>query len=804
MSNNIYLFKHANYYNRIVKRFNYLNEYMSNSNILASYSGINFNPNDGVSTNLVINYNEADMPDYLIVADEDIILSRWYIIESRRTRSGQFSIDLYRDVISDWYDDVLNQPMFIEKAIVNIGDTAIFNNENMGFNQIKQSETLLTDKSKVAWIVGYIDKKYGGGNITIPLSQAAVSGEYSSLESYPYYNYNANNPILLAENINSVAFRYNLYNEGIFGTSGVVSFGMTGENHEPHIGIIPNGVYAYYWRVAKGYGDVGYKVPYGVLGSASHRISQCAKEILKKLEGTNWSEYTYQYADFGNTISSTSLATILAENGKVIKVGDSYYKVSVNSLSTQYRLADIPSGSALGIAMYNVISDNQYIDFNTKKEPLYQYEVGVIPYYFTLNPVSIDSYTLAIPSATNRTHLEDAPYDMFAIPYGNLYYDTDGQQTLMDADMGMRLAAEIQATLGSGTTSSLYDIQLLPYAPFLDDAFSKANDKKMILAAGNNCVPLSKDGRVVSCMVWCSDSFLTKYLEHSIQVSPNNIEFKIQNECDMYRLSSPNYNSGFDFSATKNGGTLMFRADIAYKPITPYIRVAPLFSNLYGNVVDDARGLICGGDFSLAQVIDKWLEYQRTNKNFQDIFDRQIENMEFNNNITRIQERFGVTAGTVSAVGTGIISGSIAGGGIGAAIGGVVAGGASLGAGLADVYLNEQLRNEVLDYTKDQFGYQLGNIKALPTGLTKVSTLNPNNKVFPVLEYYTATEIEKEALRNKIKYNGMTVMRIGTIADYLRDEASYIKGKLIRLETIYDDYHVVNTIAKELYKGVFI
>ena len=35
------------------------------------------------------------------------------------------------------------------------------------------------------------------------------------------------------------------------------------------------------------------------------------------------------------------------------------------------------------------------------------------------------------------------------------------------------------------------------------------------------------------------------------------------------------------------------------------------------------------------------------------------------------------------------------------------------------------------------------------------------------------------ALKNKIKYNGMTVMRIGTIREFLQQEKSYIKGKFI-------------------------
>jgi hypothetical protein len=110
----------------------------------------------------------------------------------------------------------------------------------------------------------------------------------------------------------------------------------------------------------------------------------------------------------------------------------------------------------------------------------------------------------------------------------------------------------------------------------------------------------------------------------------------------------------------------------------------------------------------------------------------------------------------------------------------------------------------VLDYSRDLYGYSLGNIKALPDSLSKTSALAYNNKLFPFLEYYSCTSTEKDALRNKIKYNGMTVMRIGTVQEFLRAERTYIKAKIIRIEDLEDEYHMLNEIASEMSKGVFI
>ena len=81
--------------------------------------------------------------------------------------------------------------------------------------------------------------------------------------------------------------------------------------------------------------------------------------------------------------------------------------------------------------------------------------------------------------------------------------------------------------------------------------------------------------------------------------------------------------------------------------------------------------------------------------------------------------------------------------------------------------------------------------------------MTANNKLFPILEYYTCTPEEVEAVRLKLYYNGSTVERIGTIAEFLQEEETYIKAKLIRMN-IAEDNHFMEQIAVELNKGVFV
>ena len=279
---------------------------------------------------------------------------------------------------------------------------------------------------------------------------------------------------------------------------------------------------------------------------------------------------------------------------------------------------------------------------------------------------------------------------------------------------------------------------------------------------------------------------------------------KVKSQTELVRLVSPNYSSFFDINVQYNKGINYFNIDCFYKPYQPYIHVNPDFNGLYGKDFDDVRGLICGGDFSITLTNDAWSTYQLNNKNYQAIFDRNMQSLELNNSVQKMNDVASAIAGT--------LQGAAAGGGSGAAIGGPwgAAAGAAIGifasaiGGSADVQNNEILRNEAMSNQRDQFGYQLKNIQALPQGLMKTSSLNNNNKLYPFLEHYTSTAEEKHALENKITYNGMTIMRIGTPSEFIQEESgTYIKGKLIRT-TIQDDSHLVSEINAELNQGVYL
>lgn len=295
--------------------------------------------------------------------------------------------------------------------------------------------------------------------------------------------------------------------------------------------------------------------------------------------------------------------------------------------------------------------------------------------------------------------------------------------------------------------------------------------------------------------------------EYSI-LNPGNeaLERKLANECDVVRLVSQNYSAIFEFSPAKSGGVDGFLADCTYKPWSPYIHILPKLKGLYGDnfvSIDDARGLICGGDMSLPQLSNAWANYQLQNKTYQEMFDRQIKNMDVQNDINKQGALAQLIASPITGGAAGAAAGAQMGGAYGAVAGGVVgAVGGGITAGL-DYANSLKMMEENRQYAIDMYGYKLQNIQAIPTSLTKTSALTYNTRVWPFIEYYTCTEDERTALKDKIKYNGMTIMKVSQLRNYLLGQDNFYKGKLIRLN-IKVDSHMAYEIYNELNKGVYL
>ena len=101
----LYLLKYNNLYNKIIKKENTLSAYQKYQ-IGQTVQNVNFNPNDGVDTEQVINW-EYSVPDYVVVGvGGNTIISRWFVVEATRISTRQLRMVLRRDLIAANYEVV--------------------------------------------------------------------------------------------------------------------------------------------------------------------------------------------------------------------------------------------------------------------------------------------------------------------------------------------------------------------------------------------------------------------------------------------------------------------------------------------------------------------------------------------------------------------------------------------------------------------------------------------------------------------------------------------------------------------------
>lgn len=772
MKYNLYYFTGNNYKNRKCHHYGSVLEYLSVFDLVKVAKEINFIEGNGVFTTHIINWNSNDrQPDYLVVEGaKGEIVSRWYVLQNDFVSGTQYKQTLKRDTLGENFDEIFNAPVFIEKATLKPNDPAIYNKEDMSFNQIKTEETLLKDKSECAWLVGYVARDYNTKqDFTI---NTYYDEEYSSIEASPYAKFN-----------------HRTYRLASGSTHLVGQFTEQGDNTDlTHFTL---GIYDTDYMPVRVDTDI-YNNELEVntvvdVNDDAYFAGECEARIRK---------YNLKYPDIidtgpgGRYIDEEDESFIVSKNDKIIKIGDVYYRVE---LKREFYVTDYLK-EAKGNSTYIYFNRVIGVDINANTCVYTKYVGRTIRADLIRMQNDGSNGKASLDFSMIRKKTVDQPFDMFCMPYADFTYKFPA---LEEAPPVIDVTKEGNLSIAMGLASLsgvIYDLQLLPYCPLINVPTGGVLDFTQYTYEDYGKIKLGS--HTIGAVLWCDRSTFTFNIEKQIIVDNP----KITNETEMYRLCSPNYNGAFEFNPAKNmvGNNKVainyFNVDCTYKPFQPYIHINFDFKGLYGSDFNDARGLICGGDFSLPSVTDTWKSYEIQNKNYKASFDRQIESQELKNNVSRITD---ISQSAFSIFGAGVSGSILRGPGAGAAL----AGGAAIDSA-TNIATNEILRRDALDLTKDNFGFQMDNIKALPNTLNKVGSFNANNKIFPFLERYECTPEEKEALINKLKYNGMTVGRIGKIKDYLQYEETYVKGQLIMLDGVHD-YAEIADASSELNMGVY-
>ena len=819
---NLYFLQYNNYFNRQTKPHRTVTNWFLPYQIGSTVGVQLFNYGDGVDTTQVVNtsawVNENRVPDYCVVEDQtNGSRQYWYVVEWKYLRKGQYEATLKRDVLSENYDTIITAPMLIKKGTVaSSNDPAMFNTEGQAYNQIKSDEIPLYDATGCPWIVGYVPLNTTAAGTEISKSiYVEPSFTYNTLEDfrsdfpydvdmtsgrtiirrydrYPIYNIRANirystggagydheaanvsfnSSGLLTYDINSTKEKVNLVEWYNFGN-------MTGFYIVPRTMLSDSFTM---FRFDKGYAAS----TTGASKLTKDIISSYTPATLRQIDNSIFNVYPQ------NEAADATLKSILY---KSVKIGTKTYNIfPSNKLIWKEQVVPASTFQLLSTNLNDNILGNKNNN-NSYIVNLKFYEVG----YKLVE--STQTIKTTMPGKDQIIQLRKDPYAMFCIPYGEVKLRKDGVDQITTVKDAALIATGISTSTGDKT---ILDVQLLPYCPIREivvDDEKGVVDYSSLTRTGQVQDIKNEADAVISKIFWCTDNSFSFQIPLKLVVD----DYKIENETTTYRLCSPNYNGLFEFNLAKNGGLDWIEVNCSYKPQTPYIQLNPNFKKLYGQNAttglsagdyNDQRGLICGGDFSLPNVSDAWANYQMNNKNYQNIFDREVQSMEMSNKYQRVSDWMGLVSGTAKA---GMAIGSLS----NPVVGGVSAG-INLATGVASNIMSDKLRDEQVNLKKDLFNYNLQNIQALPQSVSKTAAFNINSKYVPFLEKYTCTEEEKNALRDKLRWQGMTVMRTGQIQDYVWGDDTYIEAMPLRLNNLGEDTHTAQAIAQELNMGTYI
>lgn len=820
----VYFYKFNNYYNRIIKKYDAVADY---GTPMLTQTNCNFVHGDGVNSEFTINKGSVlvDTPDYCVVKDYNGALSRWFVTNSFKTRRGQDKLTLRRDLIADFYDDVLRySPCLIRKGYVGNNSPFVFNDEGVKYNKIKESEILIKDKSNCSYIIGFIANNTPAiGTINGTIKGTDYDYVYDSMADFPMKNYtdgagntHTDTKKRIYGNSPTTRIYYSLKYSGLsFHTSG----GSTlTENYETIMRQTGLGKPSYYTPIYPTNYSTGLYYESGsgltlnnlrIISRSLTGTSAGAELLYLKTYYSNW---LYNKMIFSQLQAhaekvlgvSSDLADLTQYAGKKIKIGANIYDASIKVVSSSSSVINYNSyNPTIRDAFYNMVatinnnkptagqmsSSTMDVHYGSSYSNFYENDLKVMGetenIILELSPSEINIHT-SLLAANSRAHLEEQPYDMFMlINDNNKAYKVGTTDYTSNHKVNINIAQAICQASGSAA----YDIQIVPFNPLPG---SILDDGSLQFLNFDTHEIYNSDNDVIGHYIMCSSADLKFNLEKDeLKFIPT--DYKKDYNLKQYRLCSPNQETIFEFSPAMNGGITSWEITTNYRPFASYIKIQPSWNYLYGeelyNDLTDFRGLVYNSSLCITQLSDAYSNYVSNNKNFQQLFDNQINTLTKTQDIqmSALEDTLGLRSFTgmpISSV-LKVIGGS------------------------KDIDMQRELNNVALSKMRTDFNFQMDNIKSMPHTIKKLTAINGDTRIFPFIEVYTAHPDEEESFDWKMKYTGMTIMTTGKIWDYLKlNEETFIQADLIRLDLSRSeetaDNHIAVEIAAELEKGIYL
>ena len=590
------LLHYNNYFNRIIKKEATVAAYMNADSNYRVASNANFNPGDGVNTSIVLGCGangsifDGEEFDYLvayeIVDDVSVIRGRWFILEQDRKRAGQYELTLKRDVIADNYNDVVDSPIYLEKGFINdVNDPLLYNSESMNLNQIKQLEIPLKDETQSGWVVGYIpsdafpkvepaydrvEKK-----VTIPMSADIT---VDNLSSWNYWDYCSSNPNykFMADTAGKRKVTVKIRSERKYADSGrSVRCDMITADYTFYPNSTDAGTYT---QVNSGYiktasGTLNYPQWYQDYGPVTFWQGTLSSSICGKIFDPVRNNSAFNTAlnsilGTGISIGDTSALRRLQDKIILDSSTNTYYRISIISTSEGSPMT-INSAVTGGQTALDALKNAMYYPNGAGGSlqgvyTTFKASNSSTSYAIQLTNVGVSLY---VDLNSDRAHLNDAPYDMFCIPFSDtLKLKYNSTEFTCSKNVALSMATEIAKDLGSKT---VYDVQLLPYCPNRTLIVKSDSPSTVLDLTGvkYDLIKESVTNNPKSAVIWCTESTF----QVPITTESNVVEFtptadvpsKVSTESYYAMMneyiSSINYRMAI--SATNQNGILVYKVD---------------------------------------------------------------------------------------------------------------------------------------------------------------------------------------------------------------------------------------------------
>ena len=717
-----------------------------------------------------IDYENIDSPDtinghiiYTLVAGEEVPTyiqdldsgKRWYVSGITQLRTGKFQISLIRDIISESPELWKNEEAYIEAGVAN--DYNKYKRWNLPYTNTKVREERLNINGKSSFFVFYVNEQEvsNSGAISeknLVVNQTTVPGytnydfRVDNLNEINGYEYVNAGTFARVENDASISlYIYNTSVDGLYNYTYNLKNGTLKRSPGP---ARPNQIFNSGIRIYTN--DIGIE----------NNTNNCVNNLRTAMENFIESQH-----NLGSSITSSAVSNLANYVDKIIynSTDQKFYTIKLNETSGRVGTSYGSNATTLKSALRSInwptsggIGSRDIANFTIQNN-----------YFHDLTTYTQYTYTLQeLGTATsfNFTFRADVPkLPKSAVRCVNIV----SSGSILDSDLArMLMAAQTNGTLGVVTdhgisdtvnVGRIIDIQYLP--------FSVAN-------AANESIKINEVAQVA------------QFLEvDDFQYSTDLVDLNtINKETDTIKVVSPSRASQYLFRPYDNNGNMKFNTKITIKPYNSVIYVRPSTQGLLLTDWDDKDCLIIAEDFSLTNVTSQWTEYVYNNRNFQNAFERNIQGREFERSWERriedAQKKSDEwNARNLSAQKAQTYTGNLPIiSGVAGAIGTAFQDENYMRAAQLDREYNEALYQESVNIAREQFSYQLDNIKSQPQIPSKVTTIDCKFLDGIYLEYYSTNETELDAISNYYKYNGNRIDSYGTFEEFY---GWFVRGKII-------------------------